>query len=208
MPSTIGVRERNKAERRRRIKDAALQAFSRKGYAGATTREIAKLAGVAHGTLFLYARDKRDLLLMLINDDLDVLASEVFASLDGSASLHDQLMHMFRARYEYWGARPDFSRHALDDSFYLKPGERASAEMTRYSFRRASTLQSITEIVRKAQERSEARTDEEATHLAWVILAIFITSIRAWLSEPRPSLERGLGELSASLSTALRGIAP
>jgi len=61
MQATIGVRERNKAERRRRIKEAALAAFTEKGYDRATTREIAKLAGVAQGTLFLYARDKRDL---------------------------------------------------------------------------------------------------------------------------------------------------
>lgn len=208
MRATIGVRERNKAERRRRIKEAALEAFVEKGFAGATTREIAKRAGVAQGTLFLYARDKRDLLLMVINDDLDVLTSQVFASLDRSAPLLDQLMHTFQARYEYWGARPEFSLHALDDSLYRRPGERASAEMTRYSFRRASTLLNITDIVRNAQARSEARTDEDATHLAWVILAIFITSIRAWLSEPRPNLARGLDELRSSLRTALRGIAP
>jgi AcrR family transcriptional regulator len=208
MQATIGVRERNKAERRRRIKEAALAAFTEKGYDRATTREIAKLAGVAQGTLFLYARDKRDLLLMVINDDLEMLTSSVFASLHAGAPLLEALMHLFRARYEYWGARPEFSLHALDDSFYRKTGERSSVEMTRYAFQRAMTLHSITEIVRSAQARTEARADEDATHLAWVILSIFVTSIRAWLREPKPDLAHGLGELSASLRTALRGIAP
>ena len=47
--------------------------FCRRGYLDATTRDIAARARVANGTLFRYARDKRELLLMVINDDLDAL---------------------------------------------------------------------------------------------------------------------------------------
>ena len=48
---------------RRKILEAALRVFSRKGFNGATTSEIAREAGVAEGTIFRYFETKKDLLL-------------------------------------------------------------------------------------------------------------------------------------------------
>lgn len=50
-------------ERRRQIAWAAFQVFSARGYEQATVREIARRAGLAEGTVYLYYRAKRDLLL-------------------------------------------------------------------------------------------------------------------------------------------------
>lgn len=44
-----------------RILEAAYKCFSEKGYLGATTREIAKNAGVSEVTLFRYFRSKKEL---------------------------------------------------------------------------------------------------------------------------------------------------
>ena len=66
-PVKLGLRERGKLEKRRRIKQAARDVFLEKGYDAATTREIAERAYVAIGTLFVYAKDQRDLLMMLIS---------------------------------------------------------------------------------------------------------------------------------------------
>ncbi|WP_456341667.1 TetR/AcrR family transcriptional regulator [Thermovibrio sp.] len=46
---------------RERIVEAAYRCFSQKGYLGATTREIARLAGVSEVTLFRYFKSKREL---------------------------------------------------------------------------------------------------------------------------------------------------
>ena len=48
---------------RTKILEAALKVFSRKGFNGATTSEIALEAGVAEGTIFRYFETKKDLLL-------------------------------------------------------------------------------------------------------------------------------------------------
>lgn len=48
---------------RTKILEAALKVFSRKGFNGATTSEIAREAGVAEGTIFRYFETKKDLLL-------------------------------------------------------------------------------------------------------------------------------------------------
>lgn len=49
-------------ERREQIARAALEVFSARGYGEATVRSIARRAGVAEGTVYLYFRGKRDLL--------------------------------------------------------------------------------------------------------------------------------------------------
>ncbi|MDR7392644.1 MAG: helix-turn-helix domain-containing protein [Armatimonadota bacterium] len=49
-------------QRRQRIARAALEVFSARGYGEATVRSIARRAGVAEGTVYLYFRGKRDLL--------------------------------------------------------------------------------------------------------------------------------------------------
>ena len=66
----VDRRESNKLQKRRRILSAARAVFTESGYDGANIREIAKRAGVATGTIFLYAPDKRELLLWVISEDL------------------------------------------------------------------------------------------------------------------------------------------
>lgn len=53
-------------ERRQDILEAALMVFTRKGYNGSTTAEIARVAGVAEGTIFRHFPTKRDLLVAVL----------------------------------------------------------------------------------------------------------------------------------------------
>jgi AcrR family transcriptional regulator len=56
------AREERTEERRAQILRAALDVFSRKGFHGATIREIASVAGLAEGTIYLYFASKQELL--------------------------------------------------------------------------------------------------------------------------------------------------
>ena len=67
----MGQRERNKIDKLRRIKDAARELFIEKGFDDTMTREIAIRAGVGLGTIFIYAANKRDLLFLIVNDELE-----------------------------------------------------------------------------------------------------------------------------------------
>lgn len=48
------------------IVEAAVNVFADKGYAAASTGEIARLAGVAEGTIFRYYKTKKDLLMAIV----------------------------------------------------------------------------------------------------------------------------------------------
>src|ERR1700760_1724174 len=76
--TSLGLRAKNKAEKLQRIRKAARALFVKRGYDDTTMRDIAKRAEVGFGTLFTYASDKRDLLFLIFNDELDnVIANAV-----------------------------------------------------------------------------------------------------------------------------------
>jgi AcrR family transcriptional regulator len=52
--------------RRNQILDAATQVFAEKGFHGATIKEIARLAGIADGTIYIYFKNKPDLFLAIL----------------------------------------------------------------------------------------------------------------------------------------------
>lgn len=55
-------------QRCEQILKAAMEVFSRKGYAAATIPEIAKMAGVSVGTIYLYYPSKRELFIAVIKN--------------------------------------------------------------------------------------------------------------------------------------------
>nr|BFE59445.1 hypothetical protein GCM10020063_039710 [Dactylosporangium thailandense] len=67
MAEDVSRRERNKQEKLRRITQAAQELFAERGEHEITTQQIADRADVATGTLFLYARNKGELLLLAQN---------------------------------------------------------------------------------------------------------------------------------------------
>ena len=54
---------RTEEDTRTKILQAALQLFARRGYDGTTTKDLAKSAGVAEGTLFRYFANKKAILI-------------------------------------------------------------------------------------------------------------------------------------------------
>jgi TetR/AcrR family transcriptional regulator, fatty acid metabolism regulator protein len=57
-------------DKRKRILEAAVKVFARKGYFAARVSEIAKKAGVADGTIYLYFRGKEDILVKLFDEGM------------------------------------------------------------------------------------------------------------------------------------------
>src|SRR5690348_1450451 len=63
----VGRRERNKQDKLDRIIAAAGELFARHGVDEVTTQQIADKADIGTGTLFLYAKTKGELLLLVQN---------------------------------------------------------------------------------------------------------------------------------------------
>ena len=68
------MRHQTEEDTRTKILQAALQLFARRGYDGTTTKDLAKSAGVAEGTLFRYFANKKAILIEVATEGwVDIL---------------------------------------------------------------------------------------------------------------------------------------
>jgi AcrR family transcriptional regulator len=204
-----GLRERSKIDKRRRIMEAAREVFIEHGYDIATTREIAARADVSIGTVFVYAKDKRDLLLQIVNDDLEAINARGQAVLDRPGSLPERLLAYFKLRYRYWASEPRLARPALRetaDFLHLDESPGQGEETQRFYSRRPLMLRQIEQLVRSAQASGEVVADVRADLVASLVFSLYLVEARRWLSDETPRLAAGTARLGEVLGLFMRGI--
>ncbi len=91
----LGKREQNKSEKLSRIISVARQLLESAGESGVTTAQVAKSADVAAGTLFLYAKNKGELLLLAQNSDYVSALREGIEKSEGASSLNEALQALW-----------------------------------------------------------------------------------------------------------------
>src|SRR5689334_16125522 len=77
--------------KRPRILEAAIRVFADKGFYNAKVSEIAREAGVADGTIYLYFKSKDDLLISLFEDRMEEVNETVRAALASAADPVEKL---------------------------------------------------------------------------------------------------------------------
>ncbi|QUH03542.1 TetR/AcrR family transcriptional regulator [Saccharopolyspora erythraea] len=158
--------ERHRA-RRLQIIDAGLTAFSRHGYAGATTAVICRTAGVGSGTLFHYFPTK-DSLLVAILELGTTETREFFAAQEGRDDSREVLL--------------DYVRHAVADlrderaaGFIAAVGGVVSNELVATALRadEEAIREGLTTWTERAQSGGQIRTDLSARQVAdWIALLL------------------------------------
>ena len=98
-------RERRKEARPRELLDAALDLFIEKGFAATRAEEVAKLAGVSKGTLFLYYSSKEALFKAVVRESISSRFAEWGAELERfQGSSPDLLRHCVHTWWTHIGA--------------------------------------------------------------------------------------------------------
>ncbi len=201
-----GLRERGKAQKLARIRRAARELFIEKGYDDTTTRAIARRAGVALGTLFIYAADKRDLLFLIFIDELEDVAARGFAEAPGNVPFPDQLVGIFRAFYVFFARQPDLARFMLRELTFYAEGH----EARRFRGHQEKILADLAALVDRAKGAGRISADEDSAIAARAIWAIYTAEIRRWLGDAKhaPDLARGLAELRRVFALLIAGLKP
>ncbi len=97
--------ETSRPDKRDRIIEAAVEVFADKGFRAARISDIARKAGVADGTIYLYFKNKEDLLLVIFEEKMALLLDMLQATLAESQDPIDRIRayarHHFRAIEEH-----------------------------------------------------------------------------------------------------------
>ncbi len=195
-----GRREANKADKLARITTATRELFRVKGFDGTTMRDIATRAGVGFGTLFDYAANKRDLLFLILNPELEAMLEASSAAADRETLLIDQLMALFSGCYALYARDKSMARAALRELTFFSEG----AEARKFLSHRQTFLENVTARVAAAAASGDLPVPDPAP-IGRIIFALFAWEVRRWLAEEAPSVARGLNELRDLLVLQLSG---
>ena len=168
----VGRRERNKQDKLQRITAAARELFAEHGVDVVTTQQIADKADIGTGTLFLYAKNKGELLLLVQNSGYVDALAEGRAAAEGVADPLDAVIAIIRPVVECNRVQIDNGRTYLREIVFGDPEEPHHRE--------ALTLTVQTEEAIAAVLGRDRRTSpEDAATLAHVVSAIMFVSMAA-----------------------------
>lgn len=92
------------------IQDAAMRVIARKGMAAATMQDIAEEAGVAKGTIYLYFRDRDELVEKTFERAITGLHKRIDEAWAGQASFEDKLRALIAAKFAFFRENREFFR--------------------------------------------------------------------------------------------------
>lgn len=200
----LGLRERNKLDKAHRIRASARKLFREQGYEATTMREIAQRAHVGLGTLFSYADDKRDLVFLIFNEELDALTVRALAAPRPRAVLLEQLMAIFKRHYEQFARHPALSRLALQELTFYSEGK----QVQNFHAIRGQLIAGIEQLVADAQRARRIRSTPDARRIALQIFFLYAAALRWWIAAPKPRVATGLADLRRVLQLQMEGLAP
>ena len=129
------------------IQEAAIRVISRKGMASATMQEIAEEAGVAKGTIYLYFRDREELVEKTFETAIGELHKRIDAALDGDGPFAQRLRAVITAKLAFFNENREFFR--LYHTLRMPEGNASQQRRQK----------------RTCQPQYRARVDRLATHL-------------------------------------------
>jgi TetR/AcrR family fatty acid metabolism transcriptional regulator len=195
-------KRRRSGDKRDRILKAAVKVFARSGFHATRVSEVAKAAGVADGTIYLYFKSKEELLVSLFEDRVGKLLAFMREELPKKADAPTRL------------------RAVIDMQLGLLEGERDLAEVITVILRQSTRLMkefaaphfsayldAIAKIITEGQAAGAFRLDVSPHIAARAIFGALdgITLTWALGRAEQGALGRAAGQLTDVL---LRGLAP
>ncbi|KRC59121.1 TetR family transcriptional regulator [Agromyces sp. Root81] len=192
----VGRRERNKQVKLERITAAARELFAEHGVDDVTTQQIAEKADIGAGTLFLYAKTKGELLLLVQNSAYADALEEGRAAAASLPDALDAVMAIVRPVVHCNRIQIDNGRTYLRELVFGDPEEP--------HHRDALTLTLQTEEAVAAVLRRDDRVGErDAATLARIVSAIMFVTMAATVNITR-TVDELVQEISDQVGVLLQ----
>jgi TetR/AcrR family fatty acid metabolism transcriptional regulator len=184
MPATArslsAVRSQPAGDKREAILKAATQVFAAKGFFQSQVADVARAAGVAAGTVYLYFRSKDDLLTSLFERTMKEAIAHGRAALDGVDDPRERLSRIARLHLERLGRDRDL---AVVFQVELRQSTKFMARLSSTYLR--DYLGMIRETIADGQRRRHFRSDINPTIAAKVFFGALDEMATNWILSSR-----------------------
>ena len=190
------LRARRKPESLARLKQAARKLFVERGYDATRPQDIAREAGLGHGTFYLHYADKRACFLSFVDDARRELDAHLRDRRRG-ANLEERIAITLEAMYDYADRHPGLLRAALTDARVIDAeGEELRPLLTQWG-------EEWAKVIGEAVAEGSARNGYDAGIIGQAIVgALYQTGSEA--QHAGRSREALINNLTIFLSRALR----
>ncbi len=195
-------RQQQKLDTRERVRESALALFVEQGFEKTTTKQVAERAGVATGTVFVHARDKDDLLFLVMERKLEDVMEVGFATVPKRGSLVQQIVHVYRGFFAMYAEAP-----ALGVAFIRALPGATGPNGQRVNALTFAFLHRISALAKNAQEKGELLAHADLTLFAQCTFALYVFALTSWVTGALPTdlLEAWF---KTALTQHLTGLAP
>lgn len=163
-------------DKRERILDAAERVFARSGFYQSRVAEIARDAGVADGTIYLYFKSKDDLLISLFESRMERVNQQMAAATAQVQTPTEQLMVMVRTHLEMVQTNPQLAEVLTIE---LRQSTKFMKEYANPRF--GEFLKQVAGVVAAGQRTGEFVDTVPPSHAARMIFGIIDELALAWL---------------------------
>jgi TetR/AcrR family fatty acid metabolism transcriptional regulator len=179
---------RKSDDKRQRILDAAVRVFARKGYHGAKVAEIAARARVADGTIYLYFRNKEDILVSLFDKVMEEHIAAARVELQRARDAGEKLRIVAAHHLRLFSGNPDL---AVVFQVELRQSTKFLERFT------ASWLQDyfavLQEVIAEGQREGSIRADLPKKLATKALFGILDEMVTSWTLGPK---EYDVGDLA------------
>jgi AcrR family transcriptional regulator len=145
----------------RAICEAAMRVVGRKGLAKATVDDIAREAGVAKGTVYLYFRSRDEILEKTIGAAADVLLERLRRAREKGRTFAESLELVLAAQFAFFDENRDFFR------LYFSSGESSEDRRLHRSRNYRDHIENLVETIKRGRRRGEVTSaDPERAAIA------------------------------------------
>ena len=171
----IRIKEKNN-DKYHRILEAAVKVFAEQGFFQSTISQIAKEAGVADGTIYLYFKNKDDILVQFFSYKTKQVFSRFREDVDKADNAIDKLRNLIRRHLnEFQSDRNMAVVYQAETHQRSRLVEKQIKEMSKMY------LDIVSEIVEQGQEEGDIRKDLYLSLVKRFILGAVDEVINTWL---------------------------
>jgi AcrR family transcriptional regulator len=139
------------------IQEATMRVISRKGMAAATMQEIAEEAGVAKGTIYLYFRDRDELVEKTFESAMAQLMEDIDRALDADIPFDEKIRAVMTAKISFFSRNREFFRLYLALRMPEGTPERQRRQKRTCQPQYRNRAQKLATVLEQAMERGEIR---------------------------------------------------
>jgi len=199
LPAVVdgGRRQRRREETSEKLFMAAMQLFSRKGFAQTKVEDITQAADVGKGTFFNYFPSKEHVLGFLVSKQLGTVQRHLILAREAAMPIEEVLTSLGRSLIRFPGKSPQMARSII--LAFL-----GNIEVREYIVRELTRgRQSIAAIIQLGQERGELLDGILPLELARAFQHALFGTVLMWALDPKSSLEKQFSDTMRMICSGL-----